>query len=117
VAPTVENAWNGDYGQVYFLSYNHRPLDFKANALRGGVVPAAAEATAIEWLADNAFDITGTVAGQINEGFEYSFGRSGFLVNVADAAAPAAYDPANPAVPFARIAGSGSPDSCAPMYR
>jgi hypothetical protein len=116
VAPTLENAWNGDYDQVYFLSYNHRENDFRAGAARPALL--AGEAGILESLIDTGFDISPAVASQINSGFPHAFGEGAFLVSVAPGAAPAAFDPNNPAVPFGRRnSGGTAPDSCAPIYR
>jgi hypothetical protein len=116
VAPTLENAFNGDYSQVYFLSYNHRENDFRTGAARPAL--NGGEAAILEQLIDSGFDISGSVASQINAGFVHSFGASGFVVPVLPAAAPAAFNPANPVVPFARRNASNTgPDSCAPIYR
>jgi hypothetical protein len=116
VAPTLKNTFNGDYKQIYFLSYNHRENNFLAGTARPALL--AGEATVLESIIDTGFDISPAVAAQINQGFNHQFGTGAFMVSVLPAAAPAAFDPNNPAIPFGRRnAGNTAPDSCAPLYR
>jgi hypothetical protein len=116
VAPSLQNVFNGDYDVVYFLSYNHRPLDFKTGGGRSGFT--AGEQALIEAVIDNGFDLSSTVVAQLNTGFNHSFGTSGFVVPVAGSAAPPVFNVNDPRVPFNRLNTTNTaPDSCAPLYR
>jgi hypothetical protein len=116
VTPSLQNVFNGDYDIVYFLSYNHRPNDFRTGGGRSGFT--AGEEAIIEAVIDNGFDLSATVVAQLNTGFNHSFGTSGFVVPVAGSAAPAVFSVNDPRVPFNRLNTSNTaPDSCQPLYR
>ena len=118
LAPSIENAFNGMYDQIYFLSFQHRPLDFKSGGVGDQLRPVAQPAADIEKLADNAFSITGPVAAQINETLQYTWGPGGFLVPSAPGVpAPVAFDPANPVTDWKRVNTDGGPNSCQPLSK
>lgn len=110
-APTRENVYNGDYDQVYFLSFQNRnDNSYVAGPLRATSLDVAA---VNEFFASN-LNIDAGVAADINQGFEFTWGGAGFVIP--SSSAPTTFSASNPLVPWARET-VGSPDSCQPLTR
>jgi len=123
VAPTLENAFNGDYEDVYQLSYQHRAFGDGDPDLRlGGIrtdAPTQAEIDAVEayftvWTATTPAAVAAVNSGLIvdpdgidGNGDEW---QGGFLVP-ANAAATTAFNTASPITPWSRER-AGTADSC-----
>lgn len=125
-APTLENAFNGDYDQVYYLSFQMRTADAPVVAgtatagngvvyETGAIRTTAADAGAIADFFNNNMNIAGNIVAAVNEGFVHSWGQAGFLQP--STTAPAAYNVNNPLTPWARETASAIPDSCQPLTR
>ena len=122
VAPTLENAFNGEYREIYYMSIqNVSGGDYQDGPIRGGTAPGTANAdvAAIDAFWANGLNISGPVAAQLNRGFERNdgagtvFWQGGFLIP--SKSAPAVFDANNPLTPFARETSFGAPDSCRPL--
>lgn len=127
-APTLQNAFSGDYDQVYYLSFQLRTADApastgQATAGNGTVYEntatdirtAAADAGAIADLFNNNLNITGNIVASVNQSFVHSWGQGGYLQP--STAAPAVFALNNPLTPWARETAGAAPDSCQPLTR
>lgn len=125
-APTLQNAFKGDYDQVYYLSFQLRTADAPASTGQatagngityetGAIRSAAADAGAIADFFNNNLNITGNIVSIVNEGFVHSWGQGGFLQP--STSAPAVFALNNPLTPWARETASAAPDSCQPLTR
>ncbi|TPW14818.1 MAG: hypothetical protein FD130_1303, partial [Halothiobacillaceae bacterium] len=102
VAPTLQNAFSGDYHDIYYtnMQWNTASAGYTADA--GKVLTAMSS-------------LSPAALAEINTGFVFPFGQGGFLQP--SAAAPAAFDLNNPLTPWGRVAPAGDPDSCQPLTR
>lgn len=113
VAPTRENVYNGDYDDVYFLSFQNRNDDsYVAGGIRTAAVDAA-EIAAVNAFYANHLNIDQTVADDINQGFQFSWGGAGFVIPSAAANTDFATD--DPLIPWSRESAGGAPESCQPL--
>lgn len=112
-APTRKNVYDGNYDQVYYLSFQNR----KDNSYVTGLLRSAAslDVAAINEFYNSNLNIDAGVAADINQGFEFSWGGAGFVIP--STSAPATFSASNPLVPWARETGLGAPDSCQPLTR
>lgn len=125
-APTLENAFNGDYDQIYFSSFQLRTADAPASAGQvsagNGVIyetgplrPNAADAGAIRDFFSTSLYSDGDTIAFVNEHYVHIWGRGGFLVN--SITAPPVFNIDNPLIPWARQNADRSMDSCLPLTR
>lgn len=121
VAPTLENAFNGAYSDVYYLSFQNRNNGSYVNG--GADIRATMNATKVAAINDffaNALNISGPVAALINRGLIVDLNvnnvadpgeiQGGFLVP--SSTAPTAFNAADPRTPWFRVTGGGAPESC-----
>ncbi len=112
-APTRKNVYDGNYDQVYFLSFQNRNDNSYVNGpLRTN---ASKDVAAINEFYNSNLEIDAAVAADINQGFEFTWGGAGFVIP--STLAPATFSATNPLVPWARETALGTPDSCQPLTR
>ena len=112
-APTLQNAFSGDYDQAYYLSFQLRtadaPVSMGTPTAGNGIVyentatdirTAAADALAVADLYNINLNITGNIVATVNQGFVHTWGQGGFLQP--STSAPAAFALNNPLTPWAR---------------
>lgn len=114
VAPTLENAYDGMYRQIYYLSFQHRTGgNFQAGPNRLGAIDSVG---GVGLFSDAYQNIDGNTVRIINAGLVHSWGRGGFLAP-AVVSTPTAFNPVGAHVtPWVRSSG-GSPDSCQKLNR
>ncbi len=125
MAPTRENVFNGDYDQVYYLSFQNRTTAYlpsgqdavyESGPLRTN--DSTADATLKPEVDDfyaNNLNIDQAVANDINQGFLFTWGPAGFVIP--SSTAPAVYDVNDPRIPWERETSANVPDSCQPLSR
>jgi hypothetical protein len=128
VLPTLANAFSGDYSQVYYMSFQRRTADAPAAAgtptAGNGVLyentatdirTVAADAGAIADMYNNGMTITAAIIGNVNQGFNYTWGQSGYLQ---PSATPGnSLVAATPLTPWIRETAAKVPDSCQPLSK
>jgi len=72
-APTLENAFNGNYDQVYYLSFQNRNDN---SYVTGGIRLTPADAGAVNDFYNLNLSITGSIVASVNEGFVHSWARA-----------------------------------------
>ncbi len=126
VAPTLKNAWTGDYGDVYYLSYQYRLNSAGKPDLRTGALRTVAATGPQRDTAEAFFQVWNSpdaaVIGVVNTGFVVNpTGNAadtwggGSMVPSAAAALLGAFNPVLPTTPFSRTAvvnGQSVADSC-----
>lgn len=111
-APTRRNVYDGNYDQVYFLSFQHRnDSSFVTGPLRN----ASLDVAAVNEFYNSNLNIDASVAADINQGFEFTWGGSGFVIP--STSAPTTFSASNPLVSWAREDALKAPDSCQPLTR
>ena len=120
VAPTLENAFKGEYREIYYLSFQNVDTVNSTDTFDiGPIRTSAADVAAVNAFWANGLDISGPVAAQLNKGFERNdgagtvFWQGGFLIP--SKTAPVVFASNNPLTPFARETTTGAPDSCSPL--
>lgn len=121
VAPTLENAFNGTYSDIYYMSTQNRNDGSYANTATDiRATMNATKVTAINEFFANAMNISGSVAALINRGLIVDLNgnnvadpgeiQGGFLVP--SSTAPAVFNANDPRTPWFRVTGGGAPESC-----
>ncbi len=112
IAPTLKNAISGDYPQVYYVTMQWRTTGYVNSGLRLDATPNVAGINAVL----NAVSNLNTASIEnINDGFVYSFGRSGFVKPTAGAST--LYTVGTPNTPWARRDAANNPDSCKALQK
>ena len=125
-APTLTNAFNGDYNQTYYLSFQLRTGDAPASTgqatagngivyEQGAIRTTPADAGAIQDMFNNNMNIAGNIVSSVNQSFVHNWGQGGYLQP--STAAPASFTLTNPLTPWARETALAAPDSCQPLTR
>lgn len=122
IPPTLEYAINGEYRDVYYLSFQNRVVGGSADLQTGGIRTSGATASQIA-VADAYFDIWNNidpaaiklvndtlVVDPDNSPASGDEWQGGFVTPTATAAF--AYNGTDPATPWARQNLAGAPDSC-----
>ena len=112
-APTRKNVYDGNYDQVYFLSFQNRNDNSYVNGpLRTN---ASKDIAAVNQFFNTNLNINQAVADDINQGFQYTWGGGGFVISTSTDPVP--FASADPLIPWAREDGTGLPNSCQPLTR
>lgn len=111
-APTLENAFNGDYDQIYYLSFQNRNDNSYAT---GAIRVTPADVGAVNDFYNLNLEFPGSIVAAANEGFVHAWGQGGFLQP--SATAPAAFNVNDPRTPWTRENAGAGADSCQPLAR
>lgn len=128
VAPTLENAINNTYKDVYYLSFQNRVAggvpDLRTGSIRGSVSPANVDVAAAYFSTWNA--ITPAAVNVVNKGLvvdpdnadgapnvDGDEWETGFVTPIAGASS--AFTSGTPATPWTRQNPAGGADSCQDM--
>lgn len=111
-APTRKNVFDGNYDQVYFSTFQNRNNNSYAT---GPLRSVSLDASAVNEFYNTNLVINQTVAADINQGFQYTWGGAGFVIP--STSAPTTFSASDPRIPWARENGTGAPDSCQPLTK
>jgi hypothetical protein len=111
-APTLENAFNGDYDQIYYLSFQNRNDN---SYVTGSIRTTPADVGAVNDFYNLNLEFPGSIVAAANEGFVHQWGQGGFLQP--STTAPAAFNVNDPRTPWTRENAAKGADSCQPLAR